>query len=359
MNQALKGVFSQITTYNDFENPSLSNHVLNGNLKNILQPSGLQLTRFIQNHQDSLDYILCQGGNSSIPYYKGNVPIAYWHDSSWNSIWRDYRDNSNYLGRRRFKEFKNNFKNLYLWDKYAMDRADLIVFSSNYVAEACIDNYSISCSKVKVIPFGANIVKFPTTAELSQSMQKRCRSGSINLTFIGKDWRRKGLAKAYQLVCKLNSIGVPAKLTIIGCYPQSTIELNPDYVNLVGYIDKSKQDDLNTFNEVLRDTHFLIHPASSEPFGIALCEANAFGIPVIGTNVDGLNTIIKPGANGFRYKQNKFIRNAAIQIKDIASDLPGKYPSIYLSTLEQFNSRLNWQVNAENLKSALKTSLQH
>jgi glycosyltransferase involved in cell wall biosynthesis len=353
MNQALRSEFEEITEYNDFESPGMSDLVLKGNLKNILQPAGNDLTQFVKKNNGKADYILCQGGNSAIPYYRGNVPIAYWHDSSWNSIWRNYKDNSNYLEPRSFKVFKDNFRNLYLWDKSAMERSDLIVFSSDYVAEACIRNYRISPAKVKVIPFGANILNRPTESELQGLLEKKCKNEVINLTFIGKDWRRKGLVKAYKLVCKLNAIGIASKLNIIGCYPQFEVKMNADYVNLFGYIDKSNQADRVIFNQVLSDTHFLVHPTSAEPFGIVLCEANAYGVPVIGTNIDGLKTIVNQGVNGFLFKPNKYINEASILIKNMRSDFSRTYPLLFLSTVEQFNSRLNWQTSAKRLKNLL------
>jgi glycosyltransferase involved in cell wall biosynthesis len=357
MTQAIKKEFEQVVEYNDFENESMTNDLLNGNLKKQLEPFGKKLTSFMNDSDIKADYIFCQGGNTAIPYYNHSTPIAYWHDSTWNSIWRNYEDNTGFLDNKKFKVFKASFENLYQWDKKAMERADVVIFSSDYIAEAACRNYKIPNKKVRVIPFGANISLPPDKSKLENLLKDKLNAKELSLTFIGKDWQRKGLIAAVNLTNKLNYIGVPAKLNIIGCDPQHEKISNSSHVNLIGFINKSDKDQYRLFESVLETSHFLIHPALAEPFGIVLCEANAYGIPVIGTNVDGLKTTVVNGENGFLFNKNKFITKGSDVIRFISQNLHENYPPLVASTLKEFNQRLNWEVAVKELKKVLKESL--
>jgi|GEM_PF-7074632 len=357
MSQAIKKEFEEVIEFNEFEAETMTGSILQGNLKSILYPFGKNLTKFIKSSDFKPDFIFCQGGNTSIPYYDHSTPIAYWHDSTWNSIWRNYEDNSDFLDNKKFKVFKTAFSNLYLWDKKAMERADLVIFSSNHVAEAACRNYKISEKKIKVIPFGANLANKPNITELKKTLTEKIHQRELTLTFAGKDWERKGLIKAVYLTNRLNSEGIPTKLNIIGCNPTIEKIVSSPYVNLIGYIDKSVTSQFELYESILRQSHFLIHPALAEPFGIVLCEANAFGVPVIGTTVDGLQTIVSNGKNGFLFKKNRFIHEASEMIKKIFLDMPQNYSPLFNSTLVEFNKRLNWEINVKQLKNIMQATL--
>jgi glycosyltransferase involved in cell wall biosynthesis len=355
MSHAIKRRFEHVTEFNDLEPDHMSSLMLDGLFKKSLKPFSDRLSNFLRSSKEKFDFIICQGGNTCIPFYKENIPIVYWHDSSWNSIWRNYLDNSSYLDKKAFQNFKSKFYYLYKWDKRAMERADLIIFSSEYTAEACKQNYGIFDNKVHVIPFGANLKQAKDSGFIKAKLAEKLNSETINLTFFGKDWQRKGLSSAYKLTCKLNSIGIKTKLTIIGCYP--TIQFNKDFVHVIGYIDKSKTAHLNILEDVLESTHFLIHPAISEPFGIVLCEANAYGIPVIGTDIDGLKTIIRSDKNGYLFRKGKFINDASKKIDFIVSDFNNQYSRLAYGAFDEFEKRLNWDTSVNKLYNLLNEKI--
>jgi len=347
MTRAIKKTFDEVLEYNDFEEDTVTYSVLDGHFGKTLKPIGKRLSDFLKVNDTKADFVLCQGGNSSIPFYNHHIPIVFWNDSTWSSFLRRYES------RKKFNEFKTDYKNLYLWDKKAFERADLLIFSSDHVAEACLRNYKLPSNKVKVIPFGANLFSLPSSAALKESLQKRVRSETVNLTFIGKDWKRKGLITAYHLTQKLNLTGIKAKLNIIGCYPDvDYISKSPD-VNIIGFVDKFDKKGHDVFEAILNDTHFLVHPASFESFGIVLCEANAYGIPVLGTDVEGLKTIISKGKNGFLFDKRKFIDEASYLIKELFKDWDKNYSLLFHSSIEEYNQRLNWETNTKKVKDIL------
>jgi len=283
-----------------------------------------------------------------IPLYKHDIPITFWHDSTWLTLSQSYKS------KKAFSTFKTNYKNFYLWDKAVLERSDLIIFSSEFIAEACREYYNIQQNKIKVVPFGANLSAPPNQKTLTESINSKVCNETLNLTFIGKDWKRKGLAAAFNLTKKLNYMGINTTLNVVGCEPQLPDLINSPYVIIGGFLNKKNTDHLKKFESILLNTHFLVHPALSEPFGIVLCEANAFGVPVLGTSIEGLKTIIKNGENGFLFKKNRFINNAADKLFDLWTNFDREYHSLSNSTLSTYHESLTWTTNVKVVRSILE-----
>jgi glycosyltransferase involved in cell wall biosynthesis len=127
---------------------------------------------------------------------------------------------------------------------------------------------------------------------------------------------------------------------------------------MFGFLDKSDASQSNIFRSLLLETHFLIHPAVSEPYGIALCEANAYGVPVMGTDVEGLKTIVRNGRNGYLYDSRHFVPEAARQIRHLINDPGGSYEDLCRSSVEEFQQRLNWQSGVREVRRILEAYLQ-
>lgn len=346
MSRAIKVEFEEVVEYNDFEpTPTMVTDVLKGDLQNSLIPQGKKLSEYLKRNCIEADFVLCQGGNSCVPFYEHTIPLVYWHDSTWCTYLHGNVNDT------AFSAFKHQYKFLYLWDKMALDRAKLVVLSSDYVAESCVRNYGIPRHKIEVIPFGANIPSSFSNDQLNESLKEKLNSSVLNLTFIGKDWQRKGLPKAYELTEKLNLLNIPTQLNVIGAYPPGIKNL--PYLNLLGFLDKSDENQFNAYQSILTKTHFLIHPAIAEPFGIALCEANSFGVPIIGTNVGGLKTIVHQGKNGFLFENENFVSDAIDKITVLRLNFRENYVRLFNATLNEFNQRLNWETNTKRLKKIL------
>lgn len=347
MSRAIKEEFEEVIEFDAFMSDASLKEAYTGNFKTSLEPLGSELSQFLRKTTANADFILCQGGNSSVPYYDHSTPIAVWHDSTWHTFLRGYENN------RSFEMFKSTHGNLYRWDKKVLDRADLLIFSSDYVAEACSRNYGISKSKIRTIPFGANIHTPPSAGFIAKAIAKRRESITLNLAFLGVDWKRKGLEMACQLTILLNNMGVKTRLHIMGCNPPKDKLPPSDSIVIHGFLDKDRPEDFQLFEEILQSTHFLIHAAFSEPFGIALCEANAYGIPVIGSAVEGLKTIVTNGRNGYLFNLETFVKEAAILLKNLHARFEAVYLPMLYDTIAEFNTRLNWTSSTKELKKTL------
>src|SRR3990167_361420 len=177
-----------------------------------------------------------------------------------------------------------------------LSRCRLTIFSSEWAAQTAVSFYGIDRKKVKVVPFGANLEIAPVHSEVQDIIKNR-QPSPVKLLFIGKDWYRKGGDIALSVAHALHASGEAVELTIVGCHPPE-LKNPPIYVKCLGFISKRTIEGKEKIQQLLRDTHFLFVPSRAEAYGIVFCEANAFGIPCLTTQVGGIPTIIQEGVNG-------------------------------------------------------------
>jgi glycosyltransferase involved in cell wall biosynthesis len=306
-----------------------------------------------------IDAVICQG-SSMIPFLKTDKCVVLWHDSMWFSLMR-----------LDFNQFRSRYPLLYEWDRLVLDRCNLIVFAAEWVREQIIAHYMIDPKKIHVLPFGANIEPI-SQQEVVNAIASRGNT-VCRLTFIGIDWLRKGLPNAYQVANRLNRNGIRAELSVIGCDVPSTGLTRPNKsyssveslerfqiqyhhdanVKKIGFLSKDEPSDYNCFSDILRNTHFLLHPAIFECFGIALVEANAFGVPVLSTDHYGPQTTIRGGANGHLFSQHEYECRASATIMCYMSDIDS-YRLLALRSHTEYRERLNWHTSNRILQELVK-----
>ena len=301
----------------------------------------------------AIDIVICQG-TSMIPFLDTEKPIALWHDSTWDCLLQ-----------LDFEEFKSCHPLLRDWDQIVFDKCSLVVFAAEWLRDASLLHYKIQPEKIMVIPFGANLEP-RDLHEIDSDI--RARQGKpCQLTFLGIDWVRKGASAAYSLLDRLNREGCPATLTVIGSDQlkggQSDtanllgLRLRGDRrVAVEGFLDKERRADRERLSKILTETHFLVHPAGFECFGIALVEANAYGVPVLAIDRFGPQTIIRNEVNGCLFDPGDFVAQASQFIKGCYSPFD-KYQKLARATFDEYQSRLNWDTSVKHFLDALKHPL--
>lgn len=317
--------------------------------RTVLQDIGRSASATLKNL--SVDVVICQG-SSMIPYLDTSNPIVLWHDSTWHSLLQI-----------DFKEFEYCHPLLRDWDQSVFDKCALIAFAADWVREVTILNYGVASDKLAVVPFGAN-VRPPSRDVIFQAIDDR-RETQCQLTFLGVDWMRKGLPVAYSLLKALNRHGIDAVLTVIGGAPGLLPAQMPSKlgrgplisadlfsarlrgdrkVEIVGNLDKQDPADLGALHDILSRTHFLVHPAEFECFGVALAEASAFGVPVLGTNRQGLRTIVRESMNGRLFLADRFVADATSAVVSYFQAYD-TYGDLARRSLREYETRLNWSVS--------------
>ncbi len=262
-----------------------------------------------------------------ISHIQTNIPIIYIGDTTFNLF-------KHYLGvtGTYFAHLAEQI------EQKAISNADLIIFSSEWAKKDAINHYGASSDKIKVIEFGANLQESQIPKQDTMPETDCC-----NLLFIGKNWKNKGGDKIYQTYLFLRNKGFNCTLTIIGCKPESSLDNSDPNLHVIPFINKSKEEDQQLLDKILRNAHFFILPTVFDCYGIVFCEASAYGIPSIAADVGGVRQVIRNGKNGYLLPPNATPEEYARQISEIWNN-PQKYQELRLSSRQEFEERLNWNV---------------
>ncbi len=158
---------------------------------------------------------------------KTQSPIVFWTDATFAGMMNFYDTFSN-LNRE-------TIRNGHRQEQRALNNCSLAIYSSEWAAKSAIDHYEVDPSKVKIVPFGANLECNRTLEEILALVDEKMDFDPIRLLFIGKDWQRKGGPKALEVVKLLNHRGLHAQLHIAGCIPPIAL---PAFVKVHGFISK-------------------------------------------------------------------------------------------------------------------------
>lgn len=289
--------------------------------------------------------------NSDIVFSPGTIPIAYleceqpivfWTDATFAGLVDFYEKYSNLC-----QETVNNGNNM---EKLALKKCKLAIYSSEWAAKTALENYQVDQSKVKVVPFGANIECNRELEDIKSVVDSR-PSNQCNLLFLGVDWFRKGGDTALEVAKELNKQGLITKLTVVGCQPIADKPL-PEFVSSLGFVSKTSTEGLQTINKLLFESHFLILPSIADCTPVVFSEANSFGVPCLTTNVGGIPTIIKDGLNGKTFTKEANIADYCTYISNLFSNY-SDYKSLALSSFNEYQSRLNWSVAGQTVRKLL------
>jgi len=272
-----------------------------------------------------------------INYLETNIPVIYLSDITFELYNGYYPSNFD----QQQIEWISNIEST------AISRASKIVYPSDWAAQSAIDDYDAETNKVKVIPFGANLDDPPAVKEVDFSKKS---TSSCRLLFIGKDWERKGGEIAFQTLISLHDMGVDAELIVLGSVPPAAIK--HDKLTVIPFLDKNDPIQRQQFRELFLQSNFFIFPTRADCSPIVTCEANAFGLPVITTDVGGLPTIIKQGKNGYMLPLSASGDDFAKLIAEIFDD-QARYEQLVCSSREEYDRRLNWNAWAQSIHNLI------
>ena len=238
----------------------------------------------------------------------------------------------------QFKHYLNVTDNYYSQlaektEEALLEQTDIIISASEWTKRNIVDHYSANPNKCHVIEFGANI---PYPADYVQ----RPALDECRLLFIGTNWEKKGGSKVLETYRLIKKKGVHCKLTIIGSQPDGETD---DGVMVIPHLNKEDPHQLLRLCEELKNAHFLVLPTQFDGFGIVFCEASAYGVPSLATNVGGVSQPIRNGRNGYLFDEKAAASEYADKILHLFSH-PDEYYALRASSRKEFESRLNWDV---------------
>lgn len=274
------------------------------------------------------DLIFAPIGASELAFLNTEIPIIYLSDTTVNLLYGSKNRYANNPLEISFKE--GNFI-----EKSAIEKSDMVIYSSKWAANSAIEDYGADESKIHVVPFGANIEEVPS----KELVIMKKRSDSCNLLFLGTDWATKGGKIAFETLLELEKLGINTKLTVCGCVPPK--EFVHKNMVVIPFLNKSDEKQSHELYDLLLRSDFLILPTRSDSTPIVFCEANAFGLPVITTDTGGVSGVIEEGKNGFMLPLDADATSYAKLIKKIFLD-DDKYQELVKSSRKTFDEKLNW-----------------
>jgi glycosyltransferase involved in cell wall biosynthesis len=137
-------------------------------------------------------------------------------------------------------------------------------------------------------------------------------------------------------------MGVNTRLTIVGCKPDEEV---PEYVEVLGFVNKRSSEGRKQLEELYRNATFFILPTQAEAVGIVFCEASAFGVPSITFKTGGVEDYVRDGINGVCLPADGKPEIFAGRIKEIIND-KDRYSALCLGGFHEYKTRLNWDSTA-------------
>lgn len=267
-----------------------------------------------------------------------SVPVVFWTDATFAAMVDYYPA---YCGLSAAGLHAGNEM-----ERAAIERASVAVYASAWAAESAVGTYGADPRKLHTIPLGANLTRAPDRGEVTGLIERRSQR-VCRLAFVGVDWRRKGGDLALALVERLVDMGVPSRLTVVGCragdVPRSRL------IDFTGFLDKSTPQGEAELLRVLGESHFLCLPSHAECFGVVFCEASACGVPSLAIRTGGVASAVRHGANGYLFDETSFVESAAATIAGCMADYDGEYIPLALSSRDEYCTRLNWTTSTRAL----------
>lgn len=283
----------------------------------------------------------------ALPYLKRDRKIVLYTDATF----------------RNLKDFYPFYSNL-TWEsvasaeklqRKAFKNADMLVNASEWSMRSMIDDYGVPEDKVAMIEYGANLDRVPDLGQVETSVSSR-DTRICHLLFMGKNWKRKGGATAVEVAAAMNATGYETVLHVVGA-PESVTGPLPSFVRNHGYINKNEPEGRRLLEELLLSSHFLISPTSAECFGIAYAEANAYGLPVLSTNVGGTRTVVRDNVNGKLFELGESPGSYAGYASKVLHD-KSAYRELCLNARREYEERLNWDTIGRKFEALLTRLLE-
>jgi glycosyltransferase involved in cell wall biosynthesis len=233
-------------------------------------------------------------------------------------------------------------------EREAVGRIAMMIFASQWAADSAVRHYGADPARVRVVPFGASVVDPPTADAVAAAVAAR-PTDRCRLLFIGVDFTRKGGPVAVEAARAMNDAGVPTELSVVGAAPTGPL---PDFVRPVGFVNKFTPAGRQAFDRLLSEAHFLLLPSRAEAYGLAPCEANAYGVPALASATGGLTEIVRPGRNGFTFPLDAPGRRYAERMLELLAR-PDEYRALCAAARGEYKTRLNWGAAGRGVRAIL------
>lgn len=123
------------------------------------------------------------------------------------------------------------------------------------------------------------------------------KSSSLQLLFVGQDFKRKGLTAVISAVAAAIAQGCDCRLSVVGRDEPSPYQAQ---ANLLGIGDKVRfTGSTKNIAVAYQEADLFVFPSHYDPFANVVLECLACGTPVITTTTNGSSEVVLEGKNGY------------------------------------------------------------
>jgi glycosyltransferase involved in cell wall biosynthesis len=301
--------------------------------------------------QQPCDFILAPIASKEVALLDTSIPILYLSDTTARLFCQEQHYLSSYKGQSGGQGGLDEMAIAFMeqLDAIALAKSTHVIYPSDWAAQSALTDYGLSPSKVSVIPFGANLDQ-PPMVDAVHYHRRLLPQSPCRLLFVGTNWQRKGGDIAFETLLALHRHHIDAELVVVGTVPPASV--HHEKLTVIPNLNKNMPLHRQRLNELFWRSHFFLLPTRAECYGIVLCEANAFGLPVLTTDVGGIATLVENGRNGYKLSLAATGEDYAHLIADILAD-ETHYQTLVTTSRAEYDQRLNWQQWAEQLHQLL------
>lgn len=273
-------------------------------------------------------------------------PVAVWTDATFAGL-VDYYEDYSHLSQR-------SLRTGHAAERRALDRADLVVYTSQWAADSARDDYGADSSKLAVVPFGAAAPARPDEPLSFVAVRAR---GPVRMLFVGVDWKRKGADLAVAATTSLLRSGIDCTLDIVGCGPPLGTELPPQ-VTVHGFLRREEPRERDRLDQLFRDAAVLVVPSQAECFGLVYAEAAGWGLPVVAVRTGGVPSVVEDGVTGRLVAPPADGASVAAAVRELVSD-PARYAATAVAARGRYDRHLTWRRAVDTLLSRVERMVAH
>lgn len=280
------------------------------------------------------DVIIAIACSTKIAVLRTTVPIIHMSDATFRAI-TNYYPGLPTSARPRTVRLGDRVELL------ALQNCAAAALASQWAAHSAIVDYGIAEQKVHVVPMGANVAPGTTPKE------PKLPTSTIRLLFVGIDWERKGGAIVFKVHQALQAKGLAVHLDIVGCDPPEPV-CSARSVECHGFLNRGNAEEAALLHELYSHASYFIFPTRQEAYGLVLCEACAYGVPVLTTDTGGVSTVISHNKNGFLFGLEED-HDAYVEAICGLQREPSNYQKMSAEGIERFQAVYNWEAWARQI----------
>lgn len=231
--------------------------------------------------------------------------------------------------------------------KRAFRRADLIIASSDWCKNESVKYCGIRSEKITVVEFGANI----DYVDIPVIKHEYAFSTPLRIYWSGVNWVRKGGDVAFDCCRELLKRGYQIEFHITGMKELPKEITNKPWVFNHGFLDKNNPEEYQRLIDTISDQDVFLFPSRAECSSIALCEANAFGLPCFVYDTGGTSNYVENGKNGYMLP-------LSAGGKEFADKIEETFKNQELITMakiarEKYEKVLNWKIWSQKVRETI------